>query len=161
MKLAVRRLILRTTAAALAGVVGCWSVPASAIACTAVVNPLAFGFYNGVTKAQVTTTTTFSLTCTGPGSLDYVVTLSPGQSATASARYMTNGRRRLIYQVYRDAALSQVLGDGSAGTFAIRGSATLPASESDITGYIYAVIPAGQAPVPGSYTDTLVLQLTY
>lgn len=155
------RWISRTLGAVAFGAAALCSAPALAVTCSVTANPIAFGNYNGVTKAQITTTSTFTVTCTGPGSFSYVISLSPGRSGTATARYLASGTNRLNYQVYKDAGYSQVFGNGAGGTYTFTGSATLGSGSASGSATLYSIIPAGQGPTPGSYSDTLTLQVSY
>lgn len=138
--------------------------PAQAANCTISAVPIAFGAYNPVTKAAVNTTATITTTCTAlvvAGS--YSISISSGQSGTPTTRYLLSNTNRLNYQVYIDSARTRIAGDGVAGTATVDGNITplvglLTASRTDT---LYATIPAGQSAVPGIYTDTLVLQITY
>lgn len=135
--------------------------PAYAISCTVGVTGLSFGNYDAVTKTGVTGNTFYVIDCSGSGTVSYVLTLSPGQFGNALARYLYSGSMRLRYQVYRDAARTQILGDGTGGTYTISGSGTLSSNSYSTFGSLYGTIPAGQAAVPGSYADTLTVQISY
>lgn len=84
-----------------------------------------------------------------------LVTLSAGASGSYQPRQLRQAASALGYNLYRDAARSQVWGDGTAGTFTVlgqRGNRTL---------VIYGRIFPGQ-PVPaGSYSDTVVATLNF
>ncbi len=129
----------------------------SALTCAVSADTVSFGTYNGVVKTQVTTMSTITQACTGSGSATYTITLSPGRSGTATARYMASGSSHLSYQIYKDAARTQIFGDGTGGTYTFSNTT---GAESR-SGTLYSVIPAGQSPAPGSYSDTLTVQVTY
>lgn len=157
--LARRKLV----AAVCTGIMVLYSGPAFA-ACSIIASPIAFGVYNGVTKAEVQTIATITVRCTDLiTAVDYAVSLSPGQSGTATSRYLSNGTNRLNYQVFADAARTQVLGDGSAGTVSATGSvlAIIGIGTTSNTTQIYPNIRAGQSPVPGTYNDTLTVTVAY
>ncbi len=122
---------------------------------------MAFGNYDAISKARVSTQTTMTVTCTGPGTLNYNFTLSPGQSGNQTARYLAKGANRMSYQVYLDVNRAYIFGDGTGGTQAVRGSRTLPdGNVSDVIPLFGSITP-GQNPVPGTYTDTVTVLLTY
>ncbi len=148
-------------AAALVGATFLAAGPSHAASCNVTANPIAFGAYNAVTKTQVTTTTSISASCSGLEQVNYTISLSPGQSGVATARYLTSGPNRLAYQVYLDAARTQIFGDGSGGTRTISGSAFVFFTTNLGSATLYPVIPAGQNPAPGSYGDTLTVQMTF
>lgn len=135
--------------------------PAGAITCTGSASSLPFGQYNGVTKAQVNTTASISVSCTGPGTLNYTVTISPGQSGVATGRYMLSNANALNYQIYKDSARTQVLGDGTGGTYEYSGSYTLGNGTSTLSATVYGAVLPNQAAIPGSYSDSLTMTLTY
>ena len=147
----------------LAGICGV-AEPAQAATCTISAVPIAFGSYNPVTQAAVNTTATITTTCTSllvAGS--YSISIGSGQSGTPTARYLLSNSNRLNYQIYVNAARTQVAGDGTAGTATVSGSITplvglLVVTRTDT---LYATIPGGQLAAPGTYSDTLILQLTY
>jgi len=70
---------------------------------------------------------------------------------------------RLNYNLYFDAAFTQIRGDGTGGSQT--GGATLTVSSSSrtasATSTIYGRMPAAQNAVPGSYADTIVVTITY
>jgi spore coat protein U-like protein len=69
----------------------------------------------------------------------------------------------LGYNLYYDAAYSQIRGNGTGGSQT--GGATLNltpgAPTQSVNAVIYGRIPAGQDPAPGSYLDTIVVTITY
>lgn len=153
----------KSLCAACAGVACVFAAPAQA-ACSVEATPIAFGAYNGVTKAEVRTIATVTVRCTDLIVLtNYTISLSPGQSGTATNRYISSGADRLDYQVFADAARTQILGDGSPGTVSRSGSVAaiigLGSSSSSIQ--IYPSIRGGQSPSPGVYTDTLTVTVSY
>ncbi len=76
---------------------------------------------------------------------------------------MLSGANRLDYNIYFDAALTQIRGDGTGGS--LTGSGTLTVSRFNRTdstsSVIYGRIPAGQNAMPGTYADTIVVTVTY
>ncbi|WP_277968047.1 spore coat protein U domain-containing protein [Sphingomonas echinoides] len=145
------------------GMVG-WVGPAQAQSCAISAVPMAFGAYNPLTKAAVNTTATVTTTCTAliiAGT--YSIAIGAGQGATPATRYLDNNGNRLNYQIYTDAARTRVAGDGVAGTSMVTGTIAplvglITASRTDT---LYGTIAGGQSAVPGSYGDTIILQLTY
>ncbi|WP_395858630.1 spore coat U domain-containing protein [Affinibrenneria salicis] len=97
------------------------------------------------------------VTCT-PG-LSISIALDYGQNGgDGSARYLINadGTDKLAYQLYRDAAYSQVWGTGSL----TRDVADFPAASQSYTVYarLFAV---SSLPPAGQYTDRVTVSLTY
>jgi spore coat protein U-like protein len=78
-------------------------------------------------------------------------------------RTLRSGANTLNYNLYFDAAFTQIRGDGTGGSQ--QGGATLTVSSgtrtASTTSVIYGQIPALQDPAAGSYADTIVVTLTY
>jgi spore coat protein U-like protein len=84
-----------------------------------------------------------------------LVSLSRGSSGTYQPRQLRQGARAIGYNLYRDAARTQIWGDGTGGTFTVlgqRGNRTL---------VIYGRIFPGQPAAAGSYADTVVATLNF
>jgi spore coat protein U-like protein len=108
-----------------------------------VTSPLNFGTYTGV---QIRSTTPYAVYCPG-GSWDIPMYAGMGVGATENLRYLTgpNGAE-LGYEVYRDAAYSEIWGDTTTTEVTGTGS---------YNGTIYAQLNSGQSGPPGTYTDTV------
>ncbi len=90
------------------------------------------------------------------------VSLSAGNSGSFTTRQLRSGSRSLGYNLYTDMSGSQVWGNGGGNSTTI----TLPrgnvsAGRRTSTATIYGRIPAGQKPFPGSYSDTIVMTITF
>ena len=78
-----------------------------------------------------------------------------------------SGTRRLGYNVFTDPARTQVWGSGSGGTVIASGAMTVGPGVGNgngtlsVTHTLYGRIPQLQDALPGSYSDTLLLTLTY
>jgi spore coat protein U-like protein len=110
---------------------------------------LSFGSYDVFSPAPLTSTARIQLGC--PPGRNPQVTISRGNSATYVWRELRSGADVLRYNVYQDAALTIVWGDGTDGSRAYvapRGNAQL---------VLYGVVPAGQDTTPGTYTDALLV----
>jgi spore coat protein U-like protein len=83
------------------------------------------------------------------------VSLSAGAAGSYGPRQMRLGSLGLSYNLYRDAARTQIWGDGTAGTF------TVPGQSGTRTLVIYGRIFPGQAAAAGSYADTIVATLNF
>ena len=139
----------------------------AAATCTAAATGPVFGVYNPLNASPTLANGTVSVTCawTGGGSttVNVVSSYSTGQSGIYSSRFMLSGVNRLNYNLYYDAAFTQIRGDGTGGSQT--GGATLVVSKGtptdSATSVIYGRIPAGQNAVPGSYLDTITMTVTY
>ena len=90
------------------------------------------------------------------------ITLTAG-SGTFAQRVMKNGSNSMNYNVYKDSGYSQVWGDGTSSTVT---SSWVGAYDNGTTVAVpftlYGKIPALQYNVvPGSYTDSLTVTVTY
>jgi spore coat protein U-like protein len=76
---------------------------------------------------------------------------------------MASGASLLTYNLYRDAGRSQVWGDGTASTALL--GATMNFSyfqlSNSTTHTVYGRVPAGQSAHPGSYSDSIIVTLTF
>jgi spore coat protein U-like protein len=68
----------------------------------------------------------------------------------------------LQYNLYTTAALGTVFGDGTAGTATVAGTGAGVATAVAVT--VYGQLPdnaTNQAAVPGAYSDTITVTVTY
>jgi spore coat protein U-like protein len=134
--------------------------------CTVGATGVAFGTYNPLSPVGDSAVGSWTVTCNALGSGSATVagtlTLSAGSSGSYAARTMKSGTHALQYNIYASAGHSQVIGDGSAGTFALSDSGTVTAGQVyQITGSMYGFMPPSQDIAAGSYTDTIVVTVTY
>jgi spore coat protein U-like protein len=135
--------------------------------CTVSATGPAFGVYNPLNATDLAANGSVTATCTWTGggatTFNLVSSYNAGSSGSFATRYMLSGINRLNYNLYYDAAYTQIRGDGSGGSQT--GGATVTVSNAaptaTATGVIYGRVPALQNPVPGSYTDTITVTITY
>ena len=109
-----------------------------------VTSPLNFGTYTG---AQIRSTTPYIVTCPG-GSWDIPMYAGNGAGATEALRYLTGpGGAELSYNVYRNAAYSEIWEDTTG---------TEVTGTGNYDGTIWAELNGGQTGPPGTYTDTIL-----
>jgi spore coat protein U-like protein len=107
-------------------------------------------------------TSTISLRCTN--GVQYGVGMSVGTTAgeTYAQRLLAGGANTLQYNIYTSNAYSSIWGDGSGTTQIVSGNAAGFATPITLT--VYGELPdsaANQAAVPGNYSDTILVVLTY
>ena len=130
------------------------SAGAAVSSCSIANASITFGPYDSVTKAQVDSVGTFTLTCSGTGNKDTVtVELSGGNSNSCTTpRRMLRGSNILYYQLYDDSTRSTAWCSGSAAI-------SVPVSLKTSTTYqvsIYGRVFATQTPTAaGTYSDSL------
>ena len=139
----------RLLAAILTGLVSnAWS------ACGVGTSGVAFGSYDPFANADAYGAGNIAVLCeTG---IAYSIALSPG-SGTFAARDLTNGAEVLRYNLYTDASLHVVWGDGAGATATVGGSGS--GSSANIP--VYARIPARQNARVGAYSDNIVVTVTF
>jgi spore coat protein U-like protein len=120
--------------------------------CTVSTTSVAFGAYDPFSAAPRDSNGSVQITCDAVTS--YTIALSAGNSGSLD-RAMAAGAYRLSYNLFTEATRTIVWGDGSGGSARVSGSgtaATIP---------VYGRIPARQNVHAGSYTDMLVMTVTY
>lgn len=106
----------------------------------------------------VDATSTLSVQCTN--TTPYTVALNAGSNAGGAsnftARTMKSGANSLGYQLYLDTGRSTIWGDGTASSTS---SGTGTGSTQSLT--IYGRLPSLANVIPGSYTDTVTVTVSY
>jgi spore coat protein U-like protein len=143
-------------------------VEARALDCTVSTTGVAFGVYDPVATAATTAAGNLTVRCTytggGASRANYTAALSTGGSATYAQRQMRAGGAILNYNLFDGASYTRIWGNGTAGTGVIAGSLLVnPGSNRVAEAFhpIYGNIPAQQSAAIGSYTDTILVTLTF
>ncbi len=129
--------------------------------CSATAATLAFPNYTPGGGAQ-TGNTSISVKCTK--NTPFTVSLNAG-STTGDAfaqRLMGSGANTLQYNLYTTAALATIFGDGTGGTGQIAGTGLGVATANTVQ--VFGQVPdsvTNQAAVPGAYSDTITVTVTY
>lgn len=129
-------------------------------ACTVSGTTLNFG--NSIdplaTATPLDSSSTLSVQCTN--TTPYTVSLNAGSNAGGASNFgsrtMKAGSHTLGYQLYLDSGRSTVWGDGT-GSSTVAGTGT--GSTQSLT--IYGRLPSLAGVVPGSYTDTVTVTVSY
>lgn len=129
--------------------------------CSTTASALAFGAYTPGGGAR-TGNTTINVRCTK--NTPYVVSLNAGSTTGGSfaQRLMASGANTLQYNLYTSAAFTSIFGDGTASTLTSAGNGAGIGTANTLT--VFGNLPdsaANQAAVPGSYTDTITVTITY
>lgn len=136
---------------------GSFTVSANVVKkCTVTASSLDFSTNPGLLNNTVDSSTTLSVQCSK--TTPYHVGLGAGQNSSGNinARQMAQGASRVGYQLYRDAARTQVWGD-TVGTDTVTG--TGDGSTQSLT--VYGRVPPQTTPPAGTYSDTVVVTVTY
>jgi spore coat protein U-like protein len=127
-------------------------------ACTLSTTSVAFGTYNVYSATPLASTGTISLDCQW-SDRNVRIDLSRGNSGTYATRTLVGpGTDVLTYNLFRNAAYTQIWGNGTSGTSYYSNSA--PGSNV-INLTVYGRITAGQDVRAGAYTDTVVATVTF
>ena len=138
--------------------------------CSVTASGVAFGTYDPSLATPDDSTGSVIVTCvyTGPGggnNVNYTVTLSTGTSGSYAPRKLAAGTSRLDYNLYRDAARTQVWGNASSGTTVITGTLRVGSSAANrtkiATHIVYGRIPQLQDANVGNYADSILVTLTF
>lgn len=121
--------------------------------CTVSAQPLNFGSH-GLLNSNVDGTGSLAINCT-PG-LAYSVSLNGGLSGGApTERKMTLGSRTVIYGLYMDAARTVPWGESQEQILTGTGNGIV----QNVT--VYGRVRPQETPSPGTYSDTVVVTVTY
>lgn len=126
-----------------------------------------FGVYNPFATTPDEENGTVNATCTllsgGAATVTITDSFSTGSSGTYTNRTLLSGTNALNYNMYYDAGYTEIRGNGSGGSQT--GGATLNLTAGNptqsVSGTIYGKINAGQNVAPGTYTDTIVVTITF
>jgi spore coat protein U-like protein len=160
--------VSRIATLALAGVLVLSAAPAlAAVTCSVSATGPSFGIYNPLAVQPLVATGQVSATCTyisgGTQTVSLTSSYSIGSGSSYAARTLRSGTNILNYNLYYDAAFTQIRGNGTGGSQT--GGANLTVSRTSptatVTSTIYGRILAGQDVAPGLYTDTIVVTVTY
>ena len=129
--------------------------------CSATATALAFGAYTSGGGA-IANNSTISVKCTK--NTPYTIALNGGATAggAVAQRLMASGANTLQYNLFTTAAFGQIFGDGSGTSKTVAGTGAGIGSATTVT--VFGQLPdsaANQAAIPGNYTDTITVTVTY
>jgi spore coat protein U-like protein len=122
--------------------------------CTISTTSVAFGSYDVFSATPRDATGTVQIDCAPRENIQ--VWLSRGSSSVFSPRTLRSGLNVLDYNLFRNAARTQVWGDGSAGTSIFSGNNIRSTTQT-----VYGRVPAAQDAAVGNYTDTIVATVIF
>lgn len=135
-----------------------FQVTATVVAsCDVVASALAFGNYDPVTASNLDAETTFSVVCTNGTPYNVGMSLGSGAGASMATRRMTRsgGAQTLNYVLYQDNQRSVLWGNTGTDRQAGTGAGTPD------TIHLYGRVPMQQAAPAGSYSDTIVITVSW
>lgn len=160
---ASRTTAVRTAALLACAALCCLGAPAARAAigsCTVSSSGVAFGTYTPLQGAPLQSNGTIDIACTAiTGRTGITIDLSSGASGSYATRRMTVGASTLSYNLYFDAAYTQIWGNGTGGS--VEGTARIRRRTPNVTLTVYGAVAAGQDPGPGGYTDSITVSVNY
>lgn len=133
---------------------------ASITSCTVTATGVAFGTYTPLQAGSLDMNGSITITCTGvTGRNTVTIDLSTGSSNSYLTRTLTAGTYTLNYNLYQDAADSEIWGNGTGGS--TEASTTIRKAVPNATLTVYGAVAAAQDPAPGSYTDNITVSVNY
>lgn len=136
-----------------------WSGNLLAKTCTVSSSGIAFGVYDPTAAANLNTIGSLTVDCNGSIYVELSLGVGNGAGATFTlGRKMTRiGGGTLYYNLYANAARTQVLGDGTGGSVTLHINDHKTHSQP-----IWARIPARQVnALGGTYSDIVVATISY
>ena len=130
--------------------------------CSVTASALAFGNYTPTTGA-VNGTTTVGVRCTKNTSFSVALDKGTTTGGSITQRLLANGANALQYNLYTDTAHTTLFGDGTTGT-APTGTGNGLGAGAAVNFTVYGQVPdssANQDAVPGNYSDTITVTVTY
>jgi spore coat protein U-like protein len=125
--------------------------------CTITANPVNFGTYDVFSSTDLPSTGTVRYQCTNLWWSNVTVYLSKGSAPNNNPRQMARGADRISYNLYLDAAHTQIWGDPSPYSY----SHFYWWGNADVTLTIYGLIPALQDVTRGSYSDSVTATVNF
>ena len=123
-------------------------------ACTLNVTGVNFGSYDVFSNSALDSTGNIDVNC--PNGVGYSMALTAG-GGNYTQRVMSSGVHRLNYNLYTAANRAVVWGDAISGTVTVNGTGI----GVNVNHGVYGRIPALQYLYPGSYSDIIIVELTF
>ena len=135
------------------------SADAWGLGCTVATSPVQFNAYSSISQASSDGIGEVRVSC--DANLPYTVKLDPGANSGGVfiPRRMrrTGGGDSLAYNLFRDAARTEVWGDGTGSTYVQLGSGTaIPTVHT-----VYGRTPGQQTVPAGTYQDTVTVRVEW
>ena len=123
-------------------------------ACTLNVTGVNFGSYDVFSNSTLDSTGNIDVNC--PNGVGYSMALTAG-GGNYTQRVMSSGVHRLNYNLYTAANRAVVWGDAISGTVTVNGTGI----GVNVNHAVYGHIPARQNVYAGSYSDIIIVELTF
>ena len=131
--------------------------------CSATAATLPFGNYTPGAGA-LAVNTAISVRCTK--NTPFTISLNGGSTTggTVGQRLMASGTNTLQYNLYKDAAFTTIFGDGTLTSATSAGTGNGVAVANAVSTTVYGSLPdnaTNQSAVPGAYSDTISVTVSY
>lgn len=131
--------------------------------CSVGTTAVTFGNYNPISATATTANGNVAVTCSALVifTVSYVISMAKGNSATYTPRFMNLSGVHLNYNLYTTAGFASIWGDGTGGTVTVSDSYTAIGLSETRNYTPFGQIPALQVVGAGTYTDTVLVTVTY
>lgn len=131
--------------------------------CSVGTTAVAFGSYVTTSGTPKTANGNVAVTCSALVifSAAYVISMAKGNSATYTPRFMNLLGVHLNYNLYTTAAFTSIWGDATGGTVTVSDSYTSIGLSTTRNYTVFGQIPSLQPVGPGTYTDSVLVTVTY
>jgi spore coat protein U-like protein len=126
--------------------------------CAVAATPIAFGTYAPLTHRDDVSVGMLHYRCDGRP-MRLIIALTTGKSGSYRYRQMGRGLHAIKYNLYLDAARTEVWGDGTRGSHAY--IVNSPISGTEVSIPIYGLIFGAQSAAAGNYDDDVSVIVTY
>lgn len=131
------------------------------LSCSVSATNVSFGVYDPLAPSGLSSTGSVTATCIAVLATPITIALSTGSSGSYAARRMQSGANSMNYNLYLDAAHSQIWGDGTGGSVVDNVTITPVLGTGQVTVTVYGLVAAAQDVSPGSYSDTITVTVSY
>lgn len=121
---------------------------------------MTFAAYDPSTPNAQTTSSSISVNCTNTTPFNIGLSAGGGAGATVTNRVMTSGTNTLNYSLYQDTGHASVWGN-TVGTDTVAAAGLGMASGNAIVKTVYGQIPLQPNAIPGNYSDTVTVTVSY
>lgn len=136
-----------------------FTVSANIVAdCNLSATNLAFGSYDAAGASPLDATSSISVYCSNGLAYDMALNVGSG-GGTFTTRTLASGGNTLNFNLYSNAGLSTIWGDGTGTTGTLSGTGT--GLLSAIAHTVYGRIASGQDRAIGSYASTITVTVTF
>lgn len=131
--------------------------------CSVATTGVAFGSYVTTSPTADTANGNVAVTCSALViySASYVISMAKGNSATYTPRFMNLLGVHLNYNLYTTAGFTSIWGNATGGTVTVSDSYTSIGLSTTRNYTVFGRIPALQPVGPGTYTDSVLVTVTY